>query len=320
MKQNILGIDIGGTKITVALVSLQRDILWQTTIATKVSSGFKGVLSQLLDIIEQTNSYGTPIAIGLGVPGPIDKEKGVIINAPHLGWFNIPIVSLLEKTTGIKTLIENDANAASLGELFFGAGQGAKDLIYITVSTGIGGGFIVNKRLISGKNGGAGELGHLKVLKNGPICKCGQSGCLEALSSGTAIARTMKEELISGEKSILTEMVKGNLDEIDTQKIYLAALKRDKLSLKVLNTAMKHLGVTVANLVNLFNPEMVLIGGGVSNIGDLLFTPVKEEVKKRVFPAFYEDLYIGPPTLKKNSGVLGAVAIVMQHLNIAQDA
>ena len=313
-EETVLGIDLGGTKIAAALISPDLKILWEDKVPTDACSGVEGVLSQLLELIKTASAYANPTAIGLGIPGPLDRKTGTVINAPNLGWHHVPIGRLLEEAAGIPVLLENDANAAALGEQVFGAGRGVSDLIFVTVSTGIGGGIIVNNRLVEGRNGGAGEIGHIKVVEDGPVCGCGQRGCLEALASGTAMARTMVERLSQGEESLVRELAAGDLCRVNMVIIGQAAQAGDPLANEVISDAMRYLGTTLANLVSIFNPELIIIGGGVTNIGPLLFQPISREIQRKAFPTFADNLSIVPAALGSRAGVLGAAAVARQYL------
>lgn len=313
LAQPVLGIDLGGTKIAAALVSPDLQILWEDKIPTEACSGVEGVLARILDLINRASACAVPAAIGLGIPGPLDRKAGTVINAPNLGWHNVPAARLIENAVGIPVLLENDANAAALGEQVFGAGQGVSDLIYVTVSTGIGGGIVVNNHLVEGRNGAAGEIGHIKVMEGGPVCGCGDCGCVEAIASGTAITRTMIERLSRGEESLVRELVDGDLSRINMVIIGQAAKAGDPLAKEVIAVAMKYLGTTLANLVSIFNPGMVIIGGGVTNIGPLLFDPVCTEIRHKAFPTFADNLPIVPAALDGRAGVLGAAAVALQY-------
>lgn len=310
----VLGIDLGGTKIAAALVGKDREVYWEDNIPTMASAGLSEVVNRIKGLIEQASNIARPSSIGLGSPGPLNIKKGLVVEAPNLGWSNVPIVQLLKEISGLPVYLENDANAAALGEQVFGAGAGFDDLVYITVSTGIGAGFVLNGRLLQGRDGGAGEIGHNIVVEDGPLCGCGRRGCLEAVASGTAIARMVKERLQGGESSLLQEMAGGELERISTKLIGEAAQLGDPLSLQAIRVAADHLGKTVSGLVNTFNPGIVVIGGGVANLGGLLFEPVREIVRQRSFASFTESLSIVPAALGGRAGVLGAAAVAMSRL------
>lgn len=312
--ETVLGIDLGGTKMAAALIARDGAVLWEGKIATEASLGLERVIHNLASLIDQAAAVAAPTVISLAMPGPLDIPRGIVVKAPTLGWENVPIVTILEEATGIKVLLENDCNAAALGEQVYGAGQGISDLIYITVSTGIGGGFVVNNQIVHGRDGGAGEIGHICAVENGPLCACGKSGCLETLASGTSLARIVVERLRHGEKSTVTKLVSGDLARVNAQIIGEAAKCGDLLAIEVITNAMKYLGITLANLVNIFNPGILVIGGGVTNLGRLVFDPITAEIQKLAYPSFVKNLRIVPPVLEGRAGVLGAAAVALQFL------
>ncbi|HYY99068.1 MAG TPA: ROK family protein, partial [Pyrinomonadaceae bacterium] len=231
---------------------------------------------------------------------------------PNLpGWDEFPIVSLLEERFGVKALLDNDANAAALGEHRHGAGRGLKHLVYITISTGIGGGVIVSNKLVHGVHDGAGEVGHMTVLPDGPACGCGGRGCLEALCSGTAIARRARERLAAGGESLLSSL---NYGEITAQSVALAAREGDALASKVWYDTIRHLSVGVGNIFHALAPEAVIIGGGVSTAGEQLFAPLREQVRARVCMLPPDKINILQASLGGDSGVQGAVILAQAAL------
>lgn len=254
------------------------------------------------------------IGIGIASPGPLNSEEGVIIETPNLPFKKFPLKSTVENATGIKTFIDNDANAAALGEFLFGAGKGVENLIYITVSTGIGGGIIINKKLYRGKTGNAGELGHMTVEPQGPRCNCGNYGCLEAMASGTAIARVARERLqhfekLNDEKSLLL-----SYDNITAKEVFECASKGDKLSLEVVDYTSNYLGIGIASFINIFDPEMIVIGGGVSKVGDILFDRLRKIALERSFNVMSSTVKIVPASLGTDAGIVGAIAIISERL------
>ncbi len=253
-------------------------------------------------------------SISIAAAGVIDMEKGVITKSPNLpGWRDIPLGRIVKSECKVNTFIINDANAAALGEHHLGAGKGSNNLIYITVSTGIGGGIIIDGKLYFGSSGGAGEIGHMTVDVNGPKCNCGNIGCLEMLASGTAVAKEAIRRIRHGEKSSLTEMVEGKIENITAEKVSLAAHNGDTLASEVIAKAMGYLGAGVVSLVNLFNPEVIIIGGGLAKMGELLFDPVRRVVKKRAFPLLAQAVRIAPSTLGDDAGVFGAAVFAFQQ-------
>ena len=316
MKKNelpVLAVDIGGTKIIAALVSPGGRVEARARSLTGASLGKDAVLNRLfltIDNVLNTGGHNLDVnSICLAAAGAIDMAKGVITLSPNLpGWVDVPLRAIIQEGYQVKTYVLNDAKAAALGEHRYGAGQGSKDMIYLTISTGIGGGIIMDNRLYFGKSGGAGELGHMTLDINGPRCLCGNTGCLEVLASGTAIAKDARERIKNGGKSILTELASGEFDDITAETVDLAARKGDILALQVIQRAAFYLGVGIVNIVNIFNPEMIVIGGGVSKMGELLLAPARQLVKERAFRLASSDAYIVLARLGDDAGILGAAA------------
>ena len=289
----IIGIDLGGTKIAGVLSTPSGKVLMEINIPTEASKGKKQVIANIKKVIYtliQSKKVKLK-AIGIGAPGPIHYEKGIVIEAPNLpGWKKVHLRDILEKEFKVPIFVDNDANCAALAEAWFGAGKFAKHFIYMTVSTGIGGGIIINKSLYRGAIGAAGEFGHMIINSNGPKCACGNNGCLEALASGTAMKKKTGTAAIG---------------------IELAARQGDKAAIATIEETAEYLAIGIANLVNIFNPEMVVIGGGLSNMREKLLGPVKRQFKKHALSLPAKSVKIVRAKLKNNAGVLGAVALCL---------
>ena len=227
------------------------------------------------------------------------------------GWVDIPLRGTVEAAYGISTFLLNDASAAALGEHRFGAGRDSANLVYITVSTGIGGGFIIDNNLYSGTSGSAGDVGHMTIDVNGPVCNCGSTGCLETLASGTAIAREAINRIKNGERSSLAKTRDG-IENITAEKVGQAAREGDVLALAVVSRAAYYLGVGLANLVNILNPDTIIVGGGLSKLGDLLLEPTREVMRERAFQLPARAVRIVPSQLGDDAGVLGAALFAHQ--------
>jgi len=311
----IIGVDLGGTRFRVAAVAGDGRLLQRIAEPTRVHEGRDAVLRRIYAAIRQVRAGAAPrrpLAVGLAAPGPLNPWTGVIYSPPNMpGWDEVPLKEIMEEELGLPVLVGNDANVAALGEHRFGAGRGCSDIVYITVSTGIGGGIISGNRLLLGGHGLAGEIGHQTIIAGGPLCGCGNYGCLEALSSGTAIARRMQRLIEEGAGSVVLEMAGGDLAKIDGELIVEAARSGDALARQVMQEAGECLGVGVANVVHLLNPQMVIIGGGVSNAGALLFQPVWDVVARRTMVAFRTNLRIVPAQLGDDVGLLGCAALVL---------
>ena len=318
----VVGVDMGGTKILAAVINTKGEIVQQAKTATKPKKGADAVIKRIArctrEAIDGAELKPSQIrAIGIGSPGPLDPETGVIIFAPNLGWSNVPLKAELEANLSIPTFVDNDVNVGTLGESAFGAGQGVKNLVGIFVGTGIGGGIILDGKLYHGVNKTAGEVGHMIVEANGPRCGCGNFGCLEAVASRTAITRDLQKAIQKkGQKSKLTKLNGGKLDQIRSQAIAKAVKRGDKPTIKVMQRAGKYLGISVASIVHFLNPEMVVLGGGVIEaMGDSLLAPIRQAAAKYALPTTMDGVQIVEATLGDNAGVIGAAALARQRLS-----
>ncbi|MDD4169986.1 MAG: ROK family protein [Desulfotomaculaceae bacterium] len=315
--QYLIGVDLGGTKIHTALATENGNILAETRILTGTAGGPSYVIGQIAATIGQLQAQaGVPATsikvVALGSPGPLNTSSGVIQFSPNLHWHDIPIKQLLEEQLSLKVIIDNDANLAALGEYVFGAGKGKENMVYITVSTGVGGGLILGRQLYHGASDGAGEIGHTIVLPDGPLCSCGARGCLEALSSGTAIAREARRLVESGSGKNILNRAGGDPKRISSVVVAAAAASGDPEAVSIIARAARFLGIGVANVINLLNPDMVVLGGGVMEIGELIWQGVRQEVEARTFQSSRTRAQIVPAALGQRSGVLGAIALAMQ--------
>jgi glucokinase len=316
----VLAIDLGGTKIAAALIAPDNRVMDRTHSPTLVSEGLQPVVDRIFAMIDRLLSQCTTDAaqldgIAIAAAGAIDTDKGLITSSPNLpGWSNVPLRDMVRERYGVDSCLVNDANAAALAEHRLGAGRGTNNLIYLTVSTGIGGGIIVNGELYSGISGCAGELGHMTIDANGPECDCGNVGCLEVFASGKAVAGEAKRRIKQGGQSRLTDIVSGNLEGITAEKVAMAAQGGDRLAMEVISRAAGYLGVGMVNLVNIFNPEMIVVGGGLSKMGELLLGPARQVVKQRVFPLCAGAVRIVTAELGDDAGVLGAAIYARQQI------
>lgn len=308
--RSYIAADVGGTQIRAACylednlepVSVQR-------IATQRQG--ENPLERLMAAIQSVwPDNGSVQAIGVAAPGPMDPYQGIVLAAPNIpGWINLPLQLRLEERFGVKVATGNDANLAALGEWRFGAGQGHHHLIYLTVSTGIGGGVIVDDRLLLGARGLAAELGHVTVMPDGPLCGCGHRGHLEAISSGTAIARWVEQEIAHGYISSLPAR-----QTLTSKQVADAARQGDDLAVAALARAGAFLGIALAGLLHTFNPSAIIIGGGVSRSGSLLFEPMQAALRDNIMtPDYLKDLVISTAALGDSAGLMGALALA--HLS-----
>jgi len=317
----IIGVDIGGTKIAVALCNLNGHIIAKVKTDTNTVAGKDKVIQKIVDCIYQVIELsGITIdhiaGIGIGSPGPLNVSKGIVLYVATLQWENVPIRDIIRREFNVPVFLENDCNAAAFGELWLGAGRGYSNLIYITLSTGIGSGIIINKGIYRGKHDAAGEFGHICVEDGGRICSCGNNGCLQAYASGTSIAK-MAEEYISKHKdSSLLQYVNDEFSRIDCLMVEKAADSGDVTAIDIWTQAGEKLGHGISILLQLLDPEIVIIGGGVSKALDLFYEPMIDYIKKHVYRIIYEDMVIVQAQLGQDAGVIGAAMIAVKELGL----
>jgi glucokinase len=323
-RRPVLAVDLGGTKIIAAVILSTGEILCRKYSLTLADEGHRPVIDRLSSVVAETMAQAglktSDIAgIGIAVAGILDIDRGVVTTSPNLPqWHNVPLRDIFADRLGIVTYLINDANAAALGEHRFGAGVGFENVIYLTVSTGIGGGIIIDGKLYSGADGCAGEVGHMTIEANGPQCHCGNFGCLEALASGWAVAKEAMMRINRGEKSSIIELVNGDLRNISAETVAIAARQGDQLAAGVVAKAANYLGIGLANLVNIFNPQLIIIGGGLSKMGDMLLKPSRKVLKERAFRLPARTVHIVRARLGSNSGMIGAAAYVFDQKDEAK--
>ena len=316
----ILGIDLGGSKILTAVVDSQGEMLSSDESTTHAIKGSEAVIQSVLDsahrALEQAGATISEIcAIGVGAPGISNPEAGILFTSPNLpGWQDIPLRDIIQERLGKKTFLTNDANAAALGEFYFGAARGTRNFVYITLSTGIGGGIVIDGKIYGGAIGAAGEVGHMTIDAEGPICNCGNRGCWETLASGTALAREAKLRIKEGCRTSILEYVEGDVEKVTAQVIHSAAEQGDSLAKELIARTGYYVGVGLANLINIFNPELIVIGGGLSNIGDMLLQPAFKTAGERAYKEAFQAVRFASAELGRNSGVLGAATFALQGM------
>lgn len=313
MSQRI-GIDVGGTNVKIALVSDEGKIIYSNSFPTRAEMGYEYTINSMKDaikeLLKETKLETKDIeGIGFGFPGQIDCQKGIVRLAPNIpGWVNVPIADIMEKEFNIPTRVDNDVRTAALGELNYGAGVGCQNLVCITVGTGIGSGLVINGKLVRGASNAAGELGHIKLnMDGGPLCGCGDRGCLEAYASGPSIV-AMAEEYIKGGKSTRYRELAN--PEITPYIVSVAAQEGDPVAKQIFRIMGEYIGMGLTSVVNLLNPEKIIIGGGVAAAGDILFDPIKETIAKRAMTIQKEAVEIVPAQLGNNAGVIGASLLI----------
>mgnify|MGYP000129475417 CR=1 FL=1 len=322
-KKYSIGVDLGGTNIVSVIVNCQGKIVNRLKVPTLAERGKEATIKRIIEtihenIVQSTIAPADIIGIGIGAPGPLNIERGIINFAPNLpGWRDVPLKKILEDEFNMKVVLENDANAGAWGDRCFGIGRAVRNLVCFTLGTGIGGGIIINGRIYHGSNYGAAELGHMTVNKDGPRCNCGNYGCLEAYSSATGIKNRIRNRIKEGIKSKFLNFNNNNelVESLRLKSIFETARKGDELTKDIVEEAISYLGIAIANIANILNPEMVVLVGGITNEGDKLLIPLREEVKKRAFYSNYKSLKIVIGKLGGNAGVLGAAALLWIHSN-----
>ncbi|NGQ96592.1 ROK family glucokinase [Brevibacillus sp. SYP-B805] len=318
--QVIVGVDVGGTAIKMALLSTEGEILTKLEEPTPVAEGEDKVIEKIArmitDILKNANVSNEQVAgVGLGVPGPVDTTTGVVLQAVNLHWTSTPLKEKLERLTGLLVKVENDANCAALGEMWRGAGLGAKNMIMVTLGTGVGGGVILNGKVISGINGVGGEIGHITLNpQGGPPCNCGKTGCLETYASATAIIREGTRLAESGRSPLLADALSKH-GQLRAKDVFDAAHAGDEAAIAVIDEAAFYLGLALANLVNVLDPAKIVIGGGVSAAGDFLFSRIRQSfVRFLTFSFLADTCQIVPATLGNDAGVIGAGKLIHEHI------
>jgi glucokinase len=319
----VVGVDLGGTNIVVATMTADGQhtagVQQGLTLAAEGADAVVARIAAMIDasIAETRTSHGITrdaiLGVGIGSPGPLDREKGIVIVTPNLGWRDFPLRDRIGEAVGLPATLDNDANCATLGEWWIGAARGGRHVVGITIGTGIGGGLVLDGRLFHGASDVAGEIGHTTVDVTGRRCKCGNYGCIEAYASAPAIAERAREALEHGETSTISLLVNGDLSRITARVVYDAAKAGDPVALEIVREAAKFLGAGLANLLNIFNPDVVVIAGGVTAAGDTLFDPLRAEIRRRAFRPAVEACRVVAGTLPGTAGVAGAVAAFLQQ-------
>ncbi|MCZ6635887.1 MAG: ROK family protein [bacterium] len=308
----ILAIDIGGSQFGMALVDGRGKVVKQVIRrATRFGHADEVVAGMVVEgrrLIEGARVK----ACGIGFGGPVDFEAQRIVNSTHVpGWDDLALPAVLEDALGIPTVMDNDANVGAFGEFTYGAGQGSRNLLYYTVSTGIGGGVVIEGAIYRGSDGFAGELGHVPILVDGPDCECGNRGCLEALCSGTAIGRRGSEAV---QKHPRLGKRLRKMGVVTAKGVFDAARAGDRLALRVVDETCVYLGMGMAGAMNAFAPDIMVVGGGVSKAGRVLFDPLREQVKRFLMPVHRPHVKVVPARLKGRSVLMGAVALAREFI------
>ena len=285
-----VGVDIGGTNVKIALVDKKGEISYPKTVPTRAEMGYEytiGNITQCIkDLMTEANITTNDIeGIGFGFPGQIDCDNGIVRILPNIpGWIDVPIAEIMQKEFNVPVKVDNDVRCAALAELNYGAGVGCKNLICITVGTGIGSGLIINGKIVRGASNAAGEIGHIKLeMHDGLLCGCGDRGCLEAYASGPSIVAMAKEYVLGGKSAKFREIA-GSIDAITPAIVAQAANEGDAVAKKIFEIMGEYIGIGLTSVVNLLNPEKIVIGGGVADAGDILLEPLRKTLKSRTMP------------------------------------
>jgi len=315
-----IGVDVGGTSIRAARFSGEsQHPVTKTKIPTQAAKGADASLARVEAAIREVagDDLGAVAAIGITAPGPLDPVTGVVLSAPNIpGWDNLPLRRHMEERLQRPVFIGNDANLAALGEWKFGAGRGHQDVLYLTISTGIGGGIITGGRMLVGASGLGAEVGHMLAVPDGPLCGCGQRGHLEAVASGTAIARQARARLKAGDgsDSLIWELAGSDLESVTSNIVGQAAIAGDEFARRQIVEAGTFIGRTLASLMHCLAPSVVIFGGGVSLLGDVLLEPVRAAVKQHTLSeAYWRNCPIVPAALGDDAGLVGAGALAMEE-------
>lgn len=318
----VIGVDIGGTKIAAGLVDSTGKVLSQCRVPMVAREGASNALvavTQAINVVS-TNAKATGTmhlirGIGICCPGPLDSKAGVILNPPNLPcWRNFPLAAELAHRYGYRVRVENDANAAALAEMMWGAGQGCRDIFYATIGTGIGTGIVVNGRLYEGRTGAAGEGGHLSIDYKGPICGCGKRGCIEAFASGPAIARRARAKLEDHPESRLLELARGETDDLSCEMVGEAYTMGDSVAVETVRETVSLLSFWLGNVIDLLDPEVVIIGGGVSSMLQPLFAEISAGLPESCVNKRCQEIPLVPARYGNDAGIVGGAALCSEKM------
>lgn len=308
-KKYVVGVDLGGTKIYTALVDLEGNIIKEKAVETLAFEGENAVMGRIIDTINYVidgSEKNLIKSIGIGSPGPLDVKNGVIIENSNLPFKNFEIVKTIRETYDLPTYLDNDANVATLGEFMFGAGKGTENMVFITAPPPIPVLAVINGKLFRGTTGNALEIGHTIVANEGPRCGCGNIGCAEALGSGTAIGKRAKEAVATNVETSLK-----NYENVTSKEVFKEAANGDRVAKNILETSLNYLGIAVANTITNFDPEKVVIGGGVINGGSIVLDTIRRVVGERALKTFVDSCTVEKAVLGGKAGVLGAAALAI---------
>lgn len=315
----IVGIDLGGTTIQTVLTDEDYNVIAKYKSDTLAKEGPNAVIGRMMDAIDHVLEVSNLtrqdlMGIGLGIPGLMDADKGISIFSGNLGWENVQVLQPFRDRFHVPVYMDNDVRVNALGEWYFGAGKGVKNMILLTLGTGVGSGIIIDGKMLRGPQSAAGEVGHMIIVEDGPACTCGSRGCLEVFTSATGMIRRCKELMLENRDSLLWQLCEGNIDKLKAHMIDKAYDQGDKVGRQVMVETAYYLGIGLTNLVNIFNPELVVIGGGVSKAGERLLGPAREFINKRAMVVQRQHYRLVAAQLSDEAGMLGACTLVKENL------
>lgn len=308
------GVDLGGTNTKIGIIGEDGEILVRNSIKTNSHEGVEATMTRIwqetVRLCTESKIPSDSLAgIGIGIPGPVMNQEVVGFFANFPWEANINLAELMKRISGVETKLENDVNVIAMGESKFGAGKGSRTAITVALGTGVGGGIVVDGRLISGVAGAGGEIGHMKLVDNGKICGCGQRGCFEAYASATGIIREAVSRLAVNKQNMLFERIEGRIEELEAKDIFDCAKAGDEFSVDIVEYASKYLAMGIGNLLNIINPERIILSGGVALAGDILLDNVREKLKNYAMPVTLKGMEIVQGTLGNDAGIKGSIAL-----------
>ena len=308
------GVDLGGTNTKIGIIGEDGEIIRRNSIKTQSHEGVEVTMTRIWQEIGKLCSQGgltsdSLSGIGIGIPGPVMDQEVVGFFANFPWEANINLAELMKRISGIETKLENDVNVIAMGESKFGAGRGSSSAITVALGTGVGGGIVVGGRLISGVSGAGGEIGHMKLVQGGKLCGCGQRGCFEAYASATGIIREAVSRLAVNKQNMLFERVDGRIEEVEAKDIFDCAKAGDEFSQDIVEYASKYLAMGIGNLLNIINPERIILSGGVALAGDILLDNVREKLENYAMPVTLKGMEIRQGTLGNDAGIKGSIAL-----------
>lgn len=317
-RHHIVGVDVGSTRILAVIINLQGEIIYSDENAVSATEGQDVVIAHLIDIIQKTLTIGRErqcdiIGVGIGMPGLIDQKKGNVVFSPNFGWENVPLLSRLQQKISLPIRIDNVSRTMACGEKYFGDCGDLENFVCVNIGHGIGAALMVNGELYSGSSFTAGEFGHFSVRQNGRICECGNRGCLQSIASGNAIAKTAREFVESGMGNEFLQAAHNDINAIDAKIVFDLAAKNNPAAIEIVKEVTHYLGISLANLINLLDPDAIVITGGVSKAKDTLIQPLAEEIRNHQMRYAGRSVRVFVSRLGDNCAAIGAAAMIMKE-------